>query len=274
MKKVPCEAMTHAGRFHADDVFSAALLKIVNPEINIVRSNFIPEGYEGLVFDLRGGEFDHHSDKITARSNGVLYASFGLLWKEYGPMLVGEKAANVFDETFVQPLDIQDNMGGNNQLARAITQANPKWDSNDDADISFNKAVEMAKFILQNEIDGMHSAERGRKLVQDALEKMKNQTVILPVGIPWKSVLVPSEALFVVYPSARGGYNAQAIPISLGEQRCKCLFPEMWSDKSSEEIKNVSGIDGITFCHPARYLLNADTEIAAVEACKYTVLNK
>ena len=30
------KAFTHAGKFHADDVFSGALLRILNPEIEII----------------------------------------------------------------------------------------------------------------------------------------------------------------------------------------------------------------------------------------------
>ena len=33
--KIPNEAITHNGRFHTDDVFSAALLLYLNPEITI-----------------------------------------------------------------------------------------------------------------------------------------------------------------------------------------------------------------------------------------------
>ena len=58
MRSIPNEAMTHAGRFHADDVFSAALLSILNPKINIVRRNKVPDDYQGLVFDLCGGEYE------------------------------------------------------------------------------------------------------------------------------------------------------------------------------------------------------------------------
>lgn len=32
-------AFTHSGKFHADDVFSAALLLYLNPEITITRGN-------------------------------------------------------------------------------------------------------------------------------------------------------------------------------------------------------------------------------------------
>ena len=65
--KIPNEAITHNGRFHTDDVFSAALLKILNPQINIVRKNSVPEGYSGLVFDLGDGQFDHHGPRSQFR---------------------------------------------------------------------------------------------------------------------------------------------------------------------------------------------------------------
>ena len=45
------KAFTHGGKFHADDVFSAALLLYLNPEITITRGNKVPEDYDGIVFD-------------------------------------------------------------------------------------------------------------------------------------------------------------------------------------------------------------------------------
>lgn len=267
MVKVPNEAITHLGRFHADDVFSAALLRILNPDIKIYRKNQVPEDFEGLVFDLNGGEYDHHNDKLEYRSNGVPYASFGLLWRTYGPDIVGENAAFSFDESFIQPLDIQDNYGGNNQLARAITQANPKWDSSEDPDICFEKAVEFAKFILNNEIESMHSTQRAKLLVEDALRQQENGIVVLNVGVPWKSVLIPAQVYYVVYPSTRGGYNAQAVPKEIGSKECKRPFPELWRGKNTNELQELIGIKGINFCHPGGYLLNGDIRENVVKAC-------
>lgn len=82
MKKIPNEVINHNGRFHTDDVCSAALLKILNSEINIERKNSVHGGYSGLVFDLGDGEFDHHGLRSQLRENGVQYASFGFLWRE------------------------------------------------------------------------------------------------------------------------------------------------------------------------------------------------
>ena len=53
-------AFTHSGKFHADDVFSAALLLYLNPEITITRGNKVPEDFKGIVFDIgsSGSELD------------------------------------------------------------------------------------------------------------------------------------------------------------------------------------------------------------------------
>ena len=40
--KIPANGFTHAGKFHADDVFATALLQILRPDIKITR------GFVGL----------------------------------------------------------------------------------------------------------------------------------------------------------------------------------------------------------------------------------
>ena len=39
IRKKDAKAFTHGGKFHSDDVFSAALLLYLNPEIQISRGN-------------------------------------------------------------------------------------------------------------------------------------------------------------------------------------------------------------------------------------------
>ena len=82
-----CGVITHFGRFHADDILSAALLKIVGiiPDVAVVRRvGHVPQGFNGLVFDIGGGEFDHHQSNAPVRSNGAKFAAFGLLWNAIG----------------------------------------------------------------------------------------------------------------------------------------------------------------------------------------------
>ena len=107
-------AFTHSGKFHADDVFSAALLLYLNPEITITRGNRVPEDFGGIVFDIGRGRYDHHQKDSRVRENGIAYAAFGLLWEELGIEILGEELAQKFDESFVQPLDNNDNTGEKN----------------------------------------------------------------------------------------------------------------------------------------------------------------
>lgn len=55
IKKPNAKAFTHSGKFHADDVFSSALLLYLNPQITITRGNRVPEDYDGIVFILAEG---------------------------------------------------------------------------------------------------------------------------------------------------------------------------------------------------------------------------
>ena len=81
---VPDKGFTHAGRFHADDVFAAALLRLCNPNIRIQRGFSVPEGYDGIVFDIGDGPFDHHGKDTPVRECGGeicgLWPAFGASW--------------------------------------------------------------------------------------------------------------------------------------------------------------------------------------------------
>ena len=85
IKKPNACAFTHGGKFHADDVFSSALLLYINPEIHITRGNKVPDDFEGIVFDIGRGSFDHHQKDSRIRENGVpiccVRAALGGAWK-------------------------------------------------------------------------------------------------------------------------------------------------------------------------------------------------
>nr|WP_319488933.1 MYG1 family protein [uncultured Caproiciproducens sp.] len=269
-------AITHGGKFHADDVFSAALLKTVNPNIKIIRAFEVPDDFDGIAFDIGWGEFDHHQENAEVRENGVPYAAFGLLWREFGvsvlisngcPSEEAAKEAAHFDENFIQSLDEDDNTGCGNQLASVIGTFNPNWDSSQLPDQCFAEALGFAAVILKKKLDSVMSAQRAKKLVEMALTDSKDTIVILPRFAPWKMVLIPSAAEFVVYPSQRGGYNAQVIPIDFDTKEVKCNFPQEWAGKPEDELQKISGIKTLKFCHKGRFLISADSLDDTIKAC-------
>ena len=137
IQKEHAAAFTHGGKFHADDVFSAALLLHFNPQLTIQRGNRVPEDFAGIVFDIGRGEYDHHQKDSRIRENQVPYAAFGLLWEALGTEILSPEMAAQFDEKFVQPLDLNDNTGEKNELASMIGMFNPVWDDNSGSDAAF-----------------------------------------------------------------------------------------------------------------------------------------
>jgi uncharacterized UPF0160 family protein len=273
---IPDTVLTHGGKFHADDVFSAALLRMLRPDVAIRRVFEVPDGFDGLVFDIGRGKYDHHQENAEIRENGVPYAAFGLLWRDLGEQLLqhgcspedAAAEASHFDEHFIQPLDADDNTGCGNQLAGVISSFNPAWDANRPLDECFAEAVDFAGVILRKKIESIFSAHRAEALVRAALAEAREHIVVLPRFAPWKAVLVPSDAEFVVYPSQRGGFNAQTIPQSMDDETAKCAFPEQWAGKENTELQSLSGLGTLRFCHKGRFLVAAGTQKDAIEACR------
>ena len=59
--KIPANGFTHAGKFHADDVFATALLQIIRSDIRITRGFVVPDDFDGIVYDIGFGMFDRPS---------------------------------------------------------------------------------------------------------------------------------------------------------------------------------------------------------------------
>lgn len=73
---IPARGLTHSGKFHADDVFSTALLELLNPEFQVERVLEVPADFDGIVYDIGGGAFDHHQTGAPVRENGVSLCGF------------------------------------------------------------------------------------------------------------------------------------------------------------------------------------------------------
>lgn len=273
-RAIPNKAFTHAGDFHSDDVFSAAFLRMLNPDIKIERGFEVPENYDGIVFDIGGGEFDHHQVDNEYRENGIPYASFGKLWRAFGNRLVSEKSLNNIDEMLIQGLDESDNMGTYNSLAIAIYSLNPSWNDNLSSDEQFEKAVEMATLMLENTIKREQAKEQAEKIVQQAIYKSYNkEIIILPQFVPSIEYLIPTDAKFVIFPSNRGGYNIQVIPEEKGNKKAKIDFPKEWAGYR-DELCDMSNIQGLNFCHNARFLCAAKDLKSAVKTAVTALNNK
>lgn len=277
-------AFTHGGKFHADDVFSSALLLYLNPEITITRGNKVPEDFEGIVFDIGRGKYDHHQRDSRIRENGVPYATFGLLWEELGIEILGKELASKFDESFIQPLDNNDNTGEKNELATLIGNFNPSWDVENGENEAFSRAVQTAGMILVNMFEKYKGNERADKRIEEILaahnsailfgekSEIEAKILVLPEFVPCQKQLRETEIAFIIFPSNRGGYCIQPLKKE-HSLNYKCSFPESWLGLEGEELKIVTHLASANFCHKGGFIMTADNLNDAISACKISLEN-
>lgn len=273
---------THNGSFHADEVFAIAALGLLGEPVDVVRTRDHDALAQadlrvdvGFRDDASAGDFDHHHREFdAARDNGVRYASFGLVWREFGARVSGgdQDVADAVDETLVQSVDANDT---GQQLTRTLVDGarpitvtgliggfNARWDETvtpEQERERFDAAVAFARDIIARELASAASGRRAQRIVRDAIAAARDPRVVeLPVNAPWKQVLVPetADALFVIYPK-RQGFGLEAVPHELGSFDNRRDLPAAWGGLEGADLVAATGVEDALFCHAKRFLVVA-----------------
>lgn len=280
--------ITHSGLFHADDVFGTVLLCKVFDKVNLCRANNIVASKFStnvIIYDIGNSEFDHHQTP-KSRPNGNPYSSFGLLWKRFGREFIKKKGIldekkidtifSIFDR-FVAGIDANDCYGSASQkifeksyniynLSDVISSFNKRWEDEESVqDIFFIRAVSFAETIFDNIFQNVLSNIKAKDILETAIERAESGVLILERFMPWQANLFFSNSqnakniFFVVFPSMRGGWNCQAVPIEFRSNIPKIPFPAEWAGKNKTELAEITGVKTATFCHLGRFICGAET---------------
>lgn len=278
------QIVTHDGVFHADDVFSGALCRLIWPGAAIVRTRK-PDLISNaeLAFDVGGGAYDHHQPGGNGvRPNGVPYASFGLLWCAYGWSVCGDnhEIAVEVDRGLVQAIDAHDNgyalatpvVDGVQPLtvSHIISSFNASWDEPQNFDADYWRAVSFASVVLERAIVRARGVVVARTEVRQAVaDAIDPRVVVLPYFVPWQQALTEAseDALLVVYPSA-GTYRVQVVPVTPGQPGARIALPESWGGKDGDELRAITGVSDATFAHRQRFIAGAESRDGALALAK------
>jgi uncharacterized UPF0160 family protein len=221
--------VTHGGKFHADDAWAVAVLNILFPDSELIRTRdpAIIESADfaidvGGIWEPATGRFDHHQKGFAgARPSGVPYASAGLVWKEYGGRCVSRLAldharhqlsdeaaqqmAYAIDADIVQYLDLSDvgaakNAPGGYGLSAVISGFNPNWmdeqrlgyDGEADAYRlkQFRRAMELLTDIMINAVKYRVGALLALEQVRQSEVLEDGRVLFLKNGaLPWTAVV-------------------------------------------------------------------------------------
>ena len=284
----------HDGKFHADDLFAVATLRLVldhkctvirtRDEKKIADADYVAD--VGAINDQDKNRFDHHmTEGAGFHANGIPYASFGLVWKKFGVQLAGsaEIAARI-EEKLVSSIDADDNgvslVTPKGDVVPYGFQSflytyRPTWREDPSMyDTSFMELLPVAERIIMREI----AIARDTLMAKDAVEKAyqnaeDKRIIVLDANYPFQETLIQyPEPLYIV--SQRPGdtkWKAEAIHEKMYGFDCRKQFPESWAGLRDAELEKVTGVQGAVFCHRARFLAVAETKEGALALAKLAV---
>lgn len=284
---------THHGRFHADEVMATAILREIF-DVEVVRTRN-PEMLNELeiVYDVGGGEFDHHQVDKTYRHDGTPYAACGLIWNRYGKDVIISRENSLseddvewvfryVDTALIKGIDAVDNGIKTSEvliptmnISSIISGFNPPWDSEMSEDIAFDNAVNFASTILDNALKQKFSTVKARENIVAAYEKRPMpEVLVLEMFYPWVRMLQEvdekKQVLFVVYPS-REGYILHTVREDNKTFRNRKNLPKVWAGKRDEELDAIVGIDDAVFCHTGRFIAGAGSFESIMKMAKAAV---
>lgn len=291
--------VTHSGGFHTDEVFAVATLLLHlgdEVEVEIIRTRdgeMIDQGDYvvdvGFKYDPDHLRFDHHQEEGAGKhENGIPYASFGLVWKEYGEEISGSsEIAKAIEYKLAMFIDAMDNgVSIDEPLFENVRSYSISdylfsyWIDEsvgpEEIDRIFKRVVSMAKDLLKREIQKAKNILEQGEIVKKIYEATEDKRlIILDKNLAWGKVLsdVP-EPLLAVFPSPSGGWYAVAVKKGIDKFERRIEFPEEWAAKEGEKLQKISGVQDAVFCHRGRFLAVARSKQGAVKLAEIALNQK
>ncbi|MEK7642180.1 MAG: MYG1 family protein [Patescibacteria group bacterium] len=288
--KPKIKIVTHSGNFHADEVFALATLSLwaekQGKRVEIVRTRD-PKIIEqaDIVVDVGGeynfdkGRFDHHQrDGAGKRTNGIPYASFGLVWKHYGREISDPKTFEILDNILATPIDAFDNgVNTTKDLIEGVHSYSVGEEliyalRCDPSGKGFEHFLDMAKLVIRSEISRIQKLDKDEKLVLEEIKKQSEPEILeLSEDVVWEEVTQDYKNIkMVVCPELNTGEWCVESPRDdiTNFDTTRVLFPENWRGLREKALEEASGIKGAIFCHRAGFFAVAKTRDVAIQMAK------
>ena len=288
--------VTHNVRFHSDDVFAVAALKLLlkDKEISIIRTRdeewFKKGDYVvdvGGIYDSENNRFDHHQiGGAGERDNGISYAGFGLVWEKFGRQICNsDEISSRIDKKLVQCIDAGDNgidifkpifQGVREYTIGNITNLYlPNWkEVNKDIDEEFLKAVEWAQTILEREIEIMRYWIEAEKIIDEHYKKAKDKRLIVfndeennfnRMTIVNKLLQYSEPIYAVVYVASAKDWQLVAVNKDSNTYESRKPLPKSWQGLRDKELADVTGVLDAIFCHRNGFMCITKSRDGAVK---------
>lgn len=278
-------AVTHSGKFHADDVLAWALiLEFYNDQATLIRTRDHQKIQDGdIVFDVGGVfdpknlRFDHHQSSYTGPLSS---AGMVLSWLKDLDCINTELFTRL-KNTLVDYVDDVDNGRVLPQInipcfAQFVDILGATCNTLEQYDQAFQKATMFAQNYLRSITDKLVTEQKDQQQVLEEMHKAQSEKrnyLLFPKYTSWKvpyfshnGSLHPTE--FVMFPNLQNNWQAVAIPPEENSFAQKKSFPKEWAGLRDQDLAAVIGIPGGIFCHKNRFIAVFSSKESMMQSMK------
>lgn len=301
--------VVHDKSFHADDVMACAIMheyaqrigkRLIitrtRDEAQIARADVVAD--VGNSYDPATWRFDHHQPEgAGVRTNGIPYASAGLVWKHVGLELCDgdTRMHEAIDYGVMQSLDSADNGFCTITLKEgypapyfygdALMSFRPAYNEQADMDARFAQAVAYARTALVRELASARGASEANEKIFATYQSQKGNEILI-IDQPFSredinrafAVHTMPEPLLVVFPTGDEitgeitGWKLLTIRKGGDIFEPRLSLPTAWSGLRDEELQQVTGVADAVFSHRGNFMAVTKTKEGALQLAKLALV--
>lgn len=295
--------ITHDKTFHYDEILATAVLQLIYPDTEIIRTrseDIIETGdivYDvGRIYDPSKHRYDHHQSTFTETFSpeyNIKLSSSGLIYKHFHEKLFEiygfTRKSPIFDtivhkiyKEFFLPADAIDNgydcIFGEIKL-RSVADVVKNYNEFDDNN---NSEAEMQRFIKALNFVSEDLKNYLRYMLTDYVvcyEEMYNRVQECEGDILYVEKSIPTGLIYDIEEDLKRGlkfviiktdrdYRIITFPKVRGKFAIKYPLKEEWRGLSGAELDEKSGIVGCVFVHASGFTGGHKTLEGAFEMCR------
>lgn len=289
--------------FTPDNVLCTALFKILHTHFTFNRVEKEPVDINNatIIYDLDSKNNTQFNRKlnIEKRSNGLQYSTFGLVWKEFGTIILPDDTvyqknlAPEFDYEVIEPLDSYIFNGEENKLGEMLNSFNPLWSEDaiygENIEQMYEKALEFAYNFLVRTLEIYKIKRNCITEIENTIQKSEDKTILFvqsPAPIDWILDFISGYVdvvNFVVRESYAYGWNIWAVPTEPrktvnrttntvtinNKKKYRVPIPKEWYGLKPEKLMTID--THLMFCDTEGEMCVVDSKSYARDLCRIIV---
>jgi uncharacterized UPF0160 family protein len=246
---------THSGTYHLDDVMAGAILSNIFGVDHIIRTRDPAVLADAqIVFDVGGGQYDHHFVGAEKRSNGITYSSCGLVWRDFGIryLKIMNVKQDIINDVWAEwdkimtEIDAHDNGEGSHENSELFIAS---MIQNLNGHKPYQFAVSFMREYINAKTFKIIQVQNDRKDLKAVVDTDPGYIIELPREMIWQELIheMAPDAKFVIYPR-ENQWRIFSVPVSPGSFESKISLLPSLCGLRSDDLYAKSGLD-LIFVH-------------------------